>query len=268
MFGSSAVRRLCLLVAAVALCGAGVVSAASGEEPASSETPTYPDAQELLSAVLAGLPDTPIRITAQLQCKSRSGEREKTLNAEMNLDWGGRPPSARYTLRDAFGGNVAGLDIAWRGDGRREFRYFSGASLVVASLSSLDLPIEGTDISWMDLSLSYLWWRGGRTVGAEKIKGRFCYILDLPAPASEAGACAGVRLWVDPEIRILLQAASYGRQGQALRLLEVKSFRKIRNTWVIQNIDVQSFPARHKTSLRVREAEAAGSRRRPDAKSD
>ncbi|OQW95301.1 MAG: hypothetical protein BWK77_07735 [Verrucomicrobia bacterium A1] len=241
------------LVLILLLSGA-VARAAMDEAAAPAEAPAYPDARELLSAVLAGLPDVPVRITAQIQSKSRSGTLEKTLTAEMDLDWRGRPPTARYIIRDAFGGNAAGLNITWKADGRRTLRYFTGPSLVSAALPDLDTPIEGTDISWLDLSLSFLWWSGGQTVGAEKIKGRFCHIVDLPAPESDSASCAGVRLWIDPEIHILLQAATYDREGQLLKLLEVKSFRKIGDVWVIQNIDVQSFPMRHKTSLRVRQA--------------
>ena len=237
------------------LGGATRSGAAVDEEGAAVAEPAYPEAGELLAGVLKGLPNVPVAITAQLQSKNRNGDLEKALTAEMQLDWRGRPPTARYTIRDAFGGNVSGLNITWRSDGTRDLRYFTGPALVAGTLPALDTAIEGTDITWMDLSLSFLWWTGGRTVGSEKIKGRSCYVVDLPAP-SGSGSCTGARLWIDPEIHLLLQAAMYDRQGQLLRLLEVKSFKKVRDLWIIQNIDVQSFPVHHKTSLRVRQAEA------------
>ena len=40
-----------------------------------------------------------------------------------------------------------------------------------------------------------------------------------------------------------------------MKLLEVKSFKKVRDVYIIQDIDIQSYPARHKTSLRVQKAE-------------
>ena len=52
----------------------------------------------------------------------------------------------------------------------------------------------------------------------------------------------------------MLQAAAYYAQGQLVKMLEVKSFKKIRGVWIIQDLDVQSFPVRHKTTLRVKEA--------------
>ena len=43
-----------------------------------------------------------------------------------------------------------------------------------------------------------------------------------------------------------------------LRLVEVKSFKKVRDLWLIQNLDVQTFPGRHRTSLRVRQVAVSG----------
>jgi hypothetical protein len=82
--------------------------------------------------------------------------------------------------------------------------------------------------------------------------------VDLRAPVGEAGEYAGVRLWIDPQIRILLQAAAYDVRGGLLKMLEVKSFKKIRGVWIIQNLDVQSYPLRHRTTLRVKEAAVEG----------
>lgn len=245
-----------LLLAAACVPSAGF--AAVDDTPDSGVAPAYPPAEELLDTVTASLPSVPVLVKAQIQSRNAGGEVERSFVADMRLDWHGRPPSAKYTIRDAFGDTLEGLNIVWPQAGSREFRYFKGDPPVAAKRGNLYGAIQGTDIGWMDLSLSYLWWRGGRTVGAETIKGRHCYIVDLRAPAEQAGEYAGVRLWIDPQIRILLQAAAYDAQGQLVKMLEVKSFKKIRGVWIIQNLDVQSFPVRHKTTLRVKEASVEG----------
>jgi hypothetical protein len=232
--------------------------AAVNDTPDFDNAPTYPPATELLDTVTASLPAAPVLVKAQIQSRNASGKVERSFGADMRLDWRGRPPSAKYIIRDAFGDSLEGLNITWPEAGPREFRYFKGDPPVATAVENLYGAIQGTDIGWMDLSLSYLWWRGGKTVGAEKIKGRYCYIVDLRAPADEAGEYAGVRLWIDPQIRILLQAAAYDGQGRLMRMLEVKSFKKIRGVWIIQNIDIQSFPAGHRTTLRVKEATVEG----------
>ena len=245
-----------LLLVAALFPSAGF--AAIDDTPDSDKAPSYPPAAELLDTVTASLPAVPVLVKAQIQSRNAGGEMERSFGADMRLDWHGRPPSAKYTIRDAFGDALEGLNITWPEAGLREFRYFKGDPPVATAMENLYGAIQGTDIGWMDLSLSYLWWRDGKTVGAEKIKGRYCYIVDLRTPADEAGEYAGVRLWIDPQIRILLQAAAYDGQGQLVKMLEVKSFKKIRGVWIIQNFDVQSFPVRHKTTLRVKEAAVEG----------
>ena len=240
-----------LCAAALVLC-AWPVRAAVDDRDELPDRHHLPDARSLLDGVLESLPAVPLKIDARLQSRTREGKLDRTLNAEMRLRWKASTPTATYIIRDAFGRDLEGLDVEMKADGSRDVRYYKGDPLVTAPPPDLYGPIQETDVNWTDLSLSFLWWPGGRTVGAEETRGRFCYIIDLPAPPSEPGAYAGMRLWIDPQIHILLQAAGYDGTGQMVKLLEVKSFKKIRDVWVIQNLDMQSFPTRHKSSLKVK----------------
>lgn len=244
--------RLAVLCAAALAACAWSARAAVDDRDELPDRHHLPDARSLLDSVLESLPAVPLKIDAQLLSRTREGKLDRTLNAEMRLDWRASPPTAKYTIRDAFGRDLEGLDIVIKAEGVREVRYYKGDPLVTAPPPDLYGPIQETDVNWTDLSLSFLWWPGGRTVGAEEVRGRFCYIIDLPAPPSEPGTYAGMRLWIDPQIHILLQAAGYDGTGQMVKLLEVKSFKKIRDVWVIQNLDMQSFPTRHKSSLKVK----------------
>jgi hypothetical protein len=213
-----------------------------------------PDARDLLGDVILALPDIPLRITADLIARGRDGEPDKRKGVEMLLDWQADPPTARYTLRDAFGGPQSHLAISW--DQRRKpvYRYFEGYPLRAAPLPNLAEPIPGTDISWMDLSLSFLWWPGARTVGRQDVRGQSCWVVDIPAPDTYAG-CAGVRLWISPRIIILLKAEAYDANNQPMRRLDVKSFKRVNNRWVIKDIELTALPARTRTVLRVRSVE-------------
>ena len=53
--------------------------------------------------------------------------------------------------------------------------------------------IEDTDVTWMDLTLAYLWWPDGKTVGEEEVRGRACWVLDVPAPTNHFGAASRPR---------------------------------------------------------------------------
>ena len=98
---------------ALAVRPAASARAAMDEEPVLRPDAPWPDAGELVRGVVAGLPDVPVLIRAQLQSKDRRGVIEGVLNAEMKLDWYGRPPSAEYLIRDAFGAEREALRSSW-----------------------------------------------------------------------------------------------------------------------------------------------------------
>lgn len=222
---------------------------------ADAQRDRLPDAPDLLARVIGALPDIPLLILGDLQARARGGGATTRLNVEMLLDWQDAPPTARYTLRDAFGATRSHLAITWLPGAPPEHRYFEGQPLQAAPLPDLVAPIEGTDISWMDLSLSFLWWPDAKTVGAEEVKGRACYVVDLPAPPEPFTGCAGVRLWIEPRINIMLRAEAYDADNTLMRRMDVKSFKKINKRWVIKDIELTSLPSRHKTFLRVRDVQ-------------
>lgn len=216
--------------------------------------PTMPEARTLLNDVILALPDIPLRVTGELSARSRGNAPDIRKGVEMLLDWQADPPTARYTLRDAFGGPLSHLAITWTQPRTPDYRYFEGYPLRAAPLPDLVAPIPGTDISWMDLSLSFLWWPNAQTVGREDVRGQSCWVVDIPAPDAFAG-CAGVRLWISPRINIMLKAEAYDPNNKPMRRFEVKSFKRINNRWVIKDIELTSLPARTRTVLRVRNVE-------------
>lgn len=219
------------------------------------DVPVLPSADSILAGVMGALPDIPLLVNADLQSRTKDGKLERRMNVEMLLDWQMDPPGARYTLRDSFGATLNHLALSWPAGNPAEFRFFTGNPLQAAALPNLAEPIDGTDIAWMDLSLAFLRWPGGITRGEEEVKGRMCYVIDLPAPTDAFAGCSGVRVWIDPRINILLRAEAYGMDDQRQRRLEVKSFRKINDRWFIKDIEIQSYPTRHKTILRVRDVQ-------------
>lgn len=219
------------------------------------DVPVLPPAEHILSGVMGALPDIPLLVNAELQSRTKDGQLEHKFNVEMLLDWQSDPPGARYTLRDNFGASLSHLSLSWPPVGPAEYRFFTGQPLQAAPLPNLAEPIAGTDLSWMDLSLAFLRWPGPITRGEEEVKGRACFVIDIPAPGGAFAGCSGVRVWIDPRINILLRAESYGLEDQKLRRMEVKSFRKINDRWFIKDIEVQSYPSRHKTLLRVRDVQ-------------
>ncbi len=252
------IPRRALRARSVALCSAAFAALALfAWAPASAQAPfrpEFPAARELLDNVIFALPDIPLRITGDLTARARNGESELRRGVEMLLDWQAEPPTARYTLRDAFGAADTHLAITWTSLHQPEYRFFQGRPLQAAPLPDLVSPIPGMDFSWMDLSLSFLWWPDAVTKGREEVKGRKCWVVDVSAPDAFSG-CSGVRLWIDPHINIMLKAETYDADNNPIRRLEVKSFKKISGRWFIKDIELTSLPAKTKTILRVRNVE-------------
>ena len=258
--------RVTVALACLLAAGPACFSVPAGEPE--QETQAIPGADELIRSVLAGFPAVPITISAELQSRNSRGDVEKKLNVEIMLDWHGRTPSARYTIRDAFGKNLEGLTVKPSRSGPSSYRYFQGEALVASKLPDLSRKIQDTDFTWNDLSLSFLWWPNGSTAGLEEVKGRRCYVVDLPAPDGTDSGDSGVRVWVDPQAHMLLQAAAHDAGGRRTRLLQVKSFKKINKVWMIQNLDMQSFPSGHKTVMRVRRVETPEDKAKKTAADD
>lgn len=216
-----------------------------------------PTAQEILARVREALPSVPMDVQARFQSKSRRGGLEAEGRVDIHTEWGGSPPSARYVLRDLFGEEQQRFEIEWDMGGTASFALSTGSPPVLVGQPDPTAPVPGMDFSWADLSFSFLWWKDARLAGMERKKGRLCRVVDVIAPDPEKGEYAGMRLWIDPEIGLLLQAEGYNRENERIRRMEIKSFKKIEGLWTIQDIDVESFPSRHKTLLRVRDVEAA-----------
>lgn len=209
----------------------------------------------LLAGVVAVLPDVPLVVGGDLVTRDAEGEPSGTFRVEMVLDWKANVPTARYTVRDAFGEPLQHLAITWLETGLPEYQYFEGSPLAAAPLPPLNQPILNTDLTWLDLSLSFLWWPGGEARGEGTVRGRDCDIIDVAAPDHVVSDFDGVRLWVDRKIGIVLRAEGYSGQAELRRRMEVRSFKKINSRWVIKDLEFESFPDKTRTSLIVRKVE-------------
>ena len=212
---------------------------------------TLPEADQLQRAVIAALPDVPMQIQAVIRSKQHGGRVERVVNAEVELNSEAGAYSATYTILDRLGGEREQLIVNRQPELAPEYRYRVGEPLHDAQAPGLYDKVQGTDLTWVDLCLSYLWWPGGETVGTDRVRGRFCYVVDLPAPEDLAGEFDHVRIWVDPKINMLLKAEAYDSTGERIRKMGVESFKKVDGVWFIKDIDVYSYPSKDRTSLRV-----------------
>jgi len=238
------------------------VLAATNAPPAAAPTAAVaelPTVDALMSNLLARLPSKPIRISGDLVTTPEKGSKTR-LTVAIQLRY---PREATYTIGDAFGKPLEQLTVL-RDKGRVSFLYMTGDPIKGAPAPSLDQQIQNTALSWMDLTLGFLWWDGGQIIGQEANRGQPCYVLDRHAPRSGDLPYSSMRIWVDKRVSMLLQAHGYDKPGNLSRRLAVKSFKKINHEWMIKDLEVEDYARQSTTILRVRDAVAADSTTPPE----
>ena len=213
-------------------------------------------AAKLLREVRAAIPEGPMEIDSTMRAKRRGDRPEQRLGARMRIQSGPEGFLAVYMLWDGLGRLTDELTVARDADGQTAYAYRQGDPPREAEMPDLAGTIHDTDLTWVDLSLAYLWWPHGNTVGRDRIRGRFCYVIELPVPEDLGSEAKSVRIWVDPELPMLLRAEEFDEDGAVQRRMSVESFRKMDDVWFIQDIEGISYPERSKTTLRVESVNA------------
>lgn len=196
---------------------------------------------QILAGVRARFPADPVTIRGTLDA-ARGGQTPRlTLRFTLEAEWGAPTSSVCYTLFDAFGTERERLTVRRSPSGLTELQYAAGAPLMPAPLPDPSDTVRDLDVAWMDLTLDALWWSGAQVVDLKPVRGRLCHVIDVPAPASAITAGIGdARLWVDREFGMLLQAETRDRQGNVLRGLYVRSFKKRADRWMIKDMDLEN----------------------------
>lgn len=207
-------------------------------------------AEALMDSVRMSMPEVPLELGASLRVLDPAGRSVKTVRARALLTPTATGRTARYTLLDAFGGTLAEMQVAL-GGARAEFAYAAGDPLQPAPLPDLFGPIEGSEISWMELSFSYFWWPGPRIVGSEKVAGRWeCQIIEIACPPEVGDGWSHIRLWVAPAYHAVVRGEAW-RDGRAVKRFEVQSVKKLRQVYMIGDMEVRNLATGARARLKV-----------------
>ena len=107
----------------------------------------------------------------------------------------------------------------------------------------------GTDVTWSDIALDYLWWddfsfdaeREGETV-----HGQVCAVVLLKKGDRT------VRVWVDRKTGAMMQAEEF-RDGKAVRRLWGTRIKKFGERWMANVLEVETIGSGHRTTITVEE---------------
>ena len=113
----------------------------------------------------------------------------------------------------------------------------------VLPASQYSRTIAGTDVCYEDLSLRFLYWKGGQMVDVgsdSRIKGRDCYVVQVPNPNPAIGQFAWVRMWVDKENGTTWQIDGYGKDGKLKKRFSITSVQRLSDgTWFFKQMKLE-----------------------------
>ena len=239
-------------ITAIVITGGVAVAADGGFEsmPSASGIPDAPLSGDLLMAeCLARIPKEHITMNGWIMMRRPKGMDAKEFDFTADIEWGAEIPSAEYAVSNR-GGNLIETVSITRSPAGPEILRTTGPEKKASSAPEWNEKIQGTDVTWLDVSLGFLWWKNPKLAGEDEVKGRLCDVVELEPPVKVPG-CAKVRVWLDREVKMLLQAAEISADGRENRRLWVRSVKKMNDRWMVRDIEVQSRGTGHRTRIHV-----------------
>ncbi len=120
------------------------------------------------------------------------------------------------------------------------FEGIGGAEMKPVPPAKYGEPVRGTDITYDDLSMRFLYWPNARIVRQEKLKGRDCIQLSVRNPDG-SGAYSSVNIWIDKLSGGLLKMIGYDRSGRPIRRFEVLSGKKFDDIWMVDEMRIETI---------------------------
>ncbi|MBO7653652.1 MAG: outer membrane lipoprotein-sorting protein [Kiritimatiellae bacterium] len=229
-------------------------AAKSNEETAAAVND--PTASEILAECSRIIPTEKLLLTGRIKVRKLRGIVLQENPFKLMTDWGANPPSAEILLLDLKGTSLVERAILSRPTGQpAQIRVFSGDDQKPVETPSYAGRVIGSDMTWLDLSMDYLWWQSVHFDDPKRGKsrnGRDCDIL-IAVPPHPIPGCVALRIWVDRQLKCLMQVEQIGLQGEPVRRMWVQRVKKMKDRWMIRDMEVETFGSGHRTQLLIEE---------------
>ncbi|MEO6872573.1 MAG: outer membrane lipoprotein-sorting protein [Chthoniobacterales bacterium] len=106
--------------------------------------------------------------------------------------------------------------------------------------SRLDEKIGGTDVTFGDLALGFLYWPNPQYIGTDSVRTRACWKLRLHPPTKSA-QYSTVVLWVDQGSGAIMRLEAYDWKNQLAKKFEVISAQKIEGRWFLKQMRIEAM---------------------------
>jgi hypothetical protein len=119
------------------------------------------------------------------------------------------------------------------------FEIVNGAT-VQFNDSKLAQPINGTDVTYEDISMRFLYWKDAKVTGEQKVNGQLCDVVRLVNPSKTEGDYRIVYVWVHKKYGALMKLVGYNAQGKPLKQFLVTDLMRIGKEYTLRTMRVSS----------------------------
>ena len=225
-----ALPRVKSILAALALAFA---SASRADDPP-------PDARELLRSVRIAQSAQNWKLAGHIRIGSRKTPFRLTLENG----------AIRYQFTD--NGDTITLRLGEKSSTIEETK---GGKTERITAAKFGAPVHGTDISYEDLALRFLYWPDARVAGTDMISARRCWKVEARPASANDSQYARVMLWIGREDGALMRAECYDASGKVARRFTVTSFMKRDGLWLLKQMRIEHSNTRSQTYLEIEDVE-------------
>jgi hypothetical protein len=193
---------------------------------ASSTAQADPDAQTLLR-----------------NARMAQAGQQRTLKGHLRVESSGRIVPFTLvldgtTIRYQFADTAIVLKL---GDNTSQLLEAAGGDMKKVSPARYDKGVEGTDITFEDLSLKFLYWPKAKIDGTDKVGLSDCWTLRLE-PGLEPSAYASLELWVDKARGAFVKGEGFNAAGQEVKEFNVVSFQHDgQGGWMLKKMRIETL---------------------------
>jgi len=212
------------------------------------------------------IPADPLVLTGELIVRQKRGTEIARYAYSLLLDWGATLPNAEFLLYEKDRKTTLERALLVRprkpagapsqtGKGGAQIKLFKGPEMTEVEAPAFSSRIRETDVSWLDLTLDFLWWEDVRfdekkPRGGNCRTGRACHIL-LAKPPEPIPGCAQMRIWVDRALHCIMEAEQLDERGKVVRRMWVQNVKKWNDRWMIRTMEIEMTSTGHRTQLFV-----------------
>ena len=187
------------------------------------------DAQELLKSVRIAQSSQDWKLTGRI----RTGSKKTPFR--LALEKG----AIRYDFTD--NGDTLTLRL---GENTSTLEETKGGKTARVAAGKFDAPVHGTEISYEDLAMRFLYWRDANVLGTGMISANNCWKVEArPANANDS-QYARVVLWIGQKDGALMKAESYDAAGKWVRRFTVTEVMKRDGYWLLKQMRIESSHGR------------------------